>query len=150
MKLQIGVLYLDGRQAGPSDLYRLLGEFDGRSFETTGEVIDGPLAMVYRGDRITYEEDSEIQPFKLGPYILAWDGRLDNREELGNRLSLRRLETVPDPEIVLRAFEVFGESIFSDLVGEFALTLWCRRTKSIQFVRSTCGARPLYYVLSKD
>ena len=150
MKLQCGVLYWNGRSAGRADLRRMLGEFEGRSFETAGEVFDGQAAMAYRGDRITDEEDLEVQPFRLGPYVLTWDGRLDNREDLGKRLRLRHLEAVPDPEMVLQAYDAFGEAIFCDLIGEFALTLWCSGTKSMQFVRSACGARPLYYVFSKD
>jgi asparagine synthase (glutamine-hydrolysing) len=52
--------------------------------------------------------------------------------------------------IVLKAYIAFGNSVFADLVGEFALTLWCRRTKSLLFARSSCGARTLYYVINKN
>jgi asparagine synthase (glutamine-hydrolysing) len=150
MKLQLGLLHLDGRSAAPDDWDRLLGEFGGRSAEITGEIADGPLLMVYRGDCITPEEDSEIQPLRLGPYILTWDGRLDNREELADRVGLKHLENAPDPAIVLKAYDAFGDRILADLIGEFALVLWCGRTKSLKFARSACGARTLYYVLNRD
>jgi asparagine synthase (glutamine-hydrolysing) len=149
MKLQLGLLNTDGRRATRDDLATLLGEFVARPAETSGEVIDGSLVMAYRGDRITFEEDSEVQPFQLGPYALTWDGRLDNREDFATFLGLTDLSTVPDPVIVLKAYRMFGESVFARLIGEFALTLWCQRTRSLLFVRSTCGARTLYYVLDK-
>jgi asparagine synthase (glutamine-hydrolysing) len=149
MKLQLGLLNTDGRPASPDNLAALLGEFGDTLAETSGEVADGPLLMAYRGDRITFEEDSETQPLQHGPYTLTWDGRLDNREDFTTFLGLTNLPGVPDPVIVLKAYQMFGESIFEKLIGEFALTLWCQRTRSLLFVRSTCGARTLYYVLDK-
>jgi asparagine synthase (glutamine-hydrolysing) len=150
MKLQLGLLNTDGRRATRDDLATLLGEFVARPAETSGEVIDGSLVMAYRGDRITFEEDSEVQPLQLGPYMLTWDGRLDNRADFTTFLGIRVLPSVSDPEIVLKAHRMFGASVFERLIGEFALTLWCQRTRSLFFVRSACGARTLYYVLDKN
>jgi asparagine synthase (glutamine-hydrolysing) len=147
MKLQLGTLHLDGRPAALAELSALLGEFADRPAETTGEIVDGPLLMAYRGDRITYEEDSETQPLYQPPYTLTWDGRLDNREDFGMCFPTANLQSVSDPAVVLKAYQTFGESVFEKLIGEFALALWCERTRSLLFVRSACGTRPLYYVL---
>jgi asparagine synthase (glutamine-hydrolysing) len=142
------MLHTDGRPAARDDLATLLGEFVARPAETSGEVLDGCLVMAYRGDRITFEEDSEVQPFQHLSYTLTFDGRLDNREELATILGLTRLQEVPDPVIVLKAYVMFGETIFGKLIGEFALSLWCKTTRTLLFARSTCGARPLYYTLT--
>jgi asparagine synthase (glutamine-hydrolysing) len=150
MRLQIGLLHLDGRPASTDDWAGILGEFAGRTADIAGEIADGPLVMAYRGDRITTEEEVEIQPFRLGPYVLTWDGRLDNREELADRVGLQHLETVPDPAIVLKAYDILGNRVFADLVGEFALALWCNKTRSLEFARSACGARTLYYVIRRQ
>jgi asparagine synthase (glutamine-hydrolysing) len=150
MKLQLGLLYLDGRPTTLDDLAELLGERGHCPTDISDDIADGALIMAYRGDRISPEEESETQPLRRGPLILTWDGRLDNREEFADRLRLRDLEHTSDPAIVLQAYEAFGEGVFDDLIGEFALTLWCGRTKTLQFARSACGARPLYYVLDKD
>lgn len=150
MKLQLGLLHTDGRCPSVEDLTMLLGEFSDGRFETSGEAARDSLLMVYRGDRITSEEDSEVQPLEQGQYILTWDGRLDNREEFSPWFPLTDMTDLPDPVVVLKAYQLFGESVFQRLLGEFALTLWCERTKSLLFVRSACGARPLYYVLDKN
>jgi asparagine synthase (glutamine-hydrolysing) len=150
MKLQLGLLHLDGLPFVPDDLARILGQFASHVAETAGEIADGSLVMAYRGDQIAFEDGFETQPFESGPYVLTWDGRLDNREELGRRLGLKGLNNVSDPAIVLRAYAAFGERVFNDLIGEFALALWCRTTRSLQFARSACGARTLYYVLNKN
>jgi asparagine synthase (glutamine-hydrolysing) len=149
VKCQLGLLHTDGRPATPDDLAMLLAQFEDRPADMGGEIVDGPLIMAFRGDRITVEEDSEIQPLKQWPRVITWDGRLDNRDELISRLGLNNCDDIPDPAIVLKSYEVFGQSVFKDLIGEFALTLWSKTTKTLRFVRSTCGARPLFYAVVK-
>jgi asparagine synthase (glutamine-hydrolysing) len=149
MKLQLGLLHTDGRPATADDLSALLADVEDKQVEISGEVIDDSLVVAYRGDRITWEDDSETQPLDDGRHILTWDGRLDNREELASRLGLTHLEQMADPVIVLKCYEAFGQSLFRDIIGEFALTLWCKSTKTLLFARSACGARPLYYTIKK-
>jgi asparagine synthase (glutamine-hydrolysing) len=148
MKLQAGLLYLDERTATAADSVALLGELAMRRVDLAGGILERQLFISYRGDRITPEDDFEVQPLRSDPYILTWDGRLDNRNELADRVGLRAIERMPDTVIVLSAYLALGDSVFDDLIGEFALVLWCRRTKSVRFVRSACGARTLYYVLT--
>ncbi len=150
MKLQLGVLHRDGRPATPEDVATLVGPWGARSAETAGELLDGPLAMAYRGDRLTWEDDAERQPLDCGPFVLTWDGRLDNREDLARRLGLRGLRAIPDASLVAQAYATCGESIVATLIGEFALVLWTKATRSLLFARSVCGARPLYYVANRD
>jgi asparagine synthase (glutamine-hydrolysing) len=150
MRLQAGVLYRDERAATSNDLTMILEELDRRKAEIAGQVLDGPLAMVYRADRITHEEDYEIQPFVSSACTLTWDGRLDNREDLGARMGLTSVSEIPDPSLVSMAYTWFGDAIFPELIGEFALTLWSQRLKELVFARSVCGARPLYYLQDKN
>jgi asparagine synthase (glutamine-hydrolysing) len=150
MKLQIGLLHRTPRAASLDDLPTFFGEPCATKADIAGEVVTGPLAIAYRGHRITEEEQSEVQPFKYGPYILSFDGRLDNREELGDRLGLRHLQAVPDPLIAIEGYAQLGDQIFSAMLGEFALCLWCAESATLLFARSLCGARPLYYVSGKE
>jgi asparagine synthase (glutamine-hydrolysing) len=150
MGLQVGLLHRNGQPVRPEETTSALGEYGDRAVDTAGEIVEGPLFMAYRGDQITCEEDGETQPVRCGPYILTWDGRLDNREEVAARLGLIGLPGVPDSLIVAKACAAFGDSVLADLVGEFALALWCERTGALLFARSACGTRPLYYVPAKD
>jgi asparagine synthase (glutamine-hydrolysing) len=148
MKLQFGMLNTDGRPGTKADAMRLLGGFSHRKAETSGQFIEGPLVMVYRGDQITPEEEHEIQPLRFGELALIWDGRLDNREEIAALAGVAHLTHVPDPVIVAHGYERFGEAIFSRLIGEFALALWCGKNRALRFVRSACGTRPLFYAFA--
>jgi asparagine synthase (glutamine-hydrolysing) len=147
MKIQCGLYHFDHRPASPNDSAGLLGGMVKPPTEITGTLINGSVVMIYRGNRITEEETAEVQPFRVGPYSLTWDGRLDNREQIARRAGLTNIRVLSDPMIVLHAYRALGEGVLADLVGEFAFTIWCKRTRTLKFARSTCGARTLYYVL---
>jgi len=149
MKLQCGLYHFDQRPADAVDSAGLLGGLVNPPNEITGTLIHGSVVMIYRGNRITEEESAEVQPFRLGPYSLTWDGRLDNREEMARRSGLSNIRVLSDPAIVLRAYLTLGDNALAALVGEFALTIWCKRSRTLRFARSTCGARTLYYVLNQ-
>lgn len=148
MGLQAGMLHRQSQEACDQDLTTLLGGRECQNSEVAGAAALGPLLMVYRGFRTTPEDES--QPVMRNSYILTWDGRLDNREEIAARAGLNHIEAMSDASIILSAYSDLDNAVLADLVGEFALCLWCERTRSLCFARSICGTRPLYYVLLKD
>lgn len=150
MKLQLGILNRDERSLGPADFQSVLGKYATVSSDTKGELVEGPLFISYCGDQITLEEIGETQPVKCGPYILTWDGRLDNRRELGSRLGIANICNVPDSVLVAKACARFGHTVLCELIGEFATVVWCQISQILFLARSRCGTRPLYYVFNKD
>jgi len=145
MKLQFGMVFDDGRNATLRELLGLMGHYASRSFQTSGNVVDEPLAMAYRGDRLRRQDAGEIQPLTEVPYVLTWDGRLDNRDEIAGRCDLTEVELLTDAAIVMGAYRKFGEAVLADLVGEFALCLWCKDSRDLVMARSFGGERLLYY-----
>ena len=105
MKLQLGMFNTDGRPGVKVDATRMLGDFSDCKAETSGEFLQGPLLMIYRGDQIAPEEEYEIQPLHFGELALTWDGRLDNRAEIAALAGFAHAELMPDLEIVARAYE---------------------------------------------
>src|SRR5277367_1563910 len=92
---------------------------------------------------------SESQPISLdGRIWLLGDVRLDAREEL-----VRKLEQlggkisvdVTDEELILRAWQVWGDKSFEVLIGDFALAIWDAEAKQLRCARSLMGARPFFY-----
>ncbi len=150
MRLQAGLLHGDGRPVSRADLVALIGPWATHPpAETAGESLDGLVALAYRGDRITPEDDYEVQPVAVGPYRLTWDGRLDNRDAIARRarlaLSPQTASHTADAALVLAAYAAVGPAIVPELVGEFALALSDTGTHTLCLARSTCGTRPLYY-----
>jgi asparagine synthase (glutamine-hydrolysing) len=60
-------------------------------------------------------------------------------EELGHRF-----RTQSDTEVILHAFESWGEECFSRFNGQWALALWDAVTRKLLLSRDRVGVRPLY------
>jgi len=76
--------------------------------------------------------------------MLALDGRIDNYAELSEMLDLP-LAGVSDSEIILAAFEQWGEDTFRNLTGDWALALWSQRDRTLYLARDHAGPRSLFY-----
>jgi asparagine synthase (glutamine-hydrolysing) len=102
--------------------------------------------MVYRAFHTNRESRLEKQPLvSQEGHILAWDGRLDNREEM---ISVLREELNGDRTnitIAMAAYLKFGSDFLPRLIGDFALSLWEPRTRTLLLARDAIGPRPLYY-----
>jgi asparagine synthase (glutamine-hydrolysing) len=83
---------------------------------------------------------------------VVFDGRLDNREELlaSIKHSYRVSSSSPDPDLVLAAYEAFGDRFPERLVGEFALGLFDPNRQQILLARDAIGIRPLYYFRTRN
>src|SRR5436190_10633941 len=77
---------------------------------------------------------------------IAFDGRLDNRNDLLRQLKSRRITVdSSDAAFVLEAFHMWGRDCFPRLEGEFALALFDSRERQLTLARDPVGCRPLYY-----
>jgi asparagine synthase (glutamine-hydrolysing) len=74
---------------------------------------------------------------------IVFDGRLDNYQEVAKTLGAR-CPGLSDSEIVLSAFEHWGEKCFSRLVGDWAIALWSSTERTLYLARDHAGTRTLY------
>lgn len=78
---------------------------------------------------------------------VTMDGYLSNWQEL--RLKLLQtgaaLRDRSDAELVLRAFETWGETLVDHLDGEFAILVWDSRTRRAHCISDHIGLRPMHY-----
>src|SRR5262245_4252511 len=77
-------------------------------------------AFVFCLDKSTPEDSFEAQPLLLADrFVMLFDGRIDNRSDLGNILgiSTNELRSLPDSMIALRLFDRWGERAFERLIG---------------------------------
>jgi asparagine synthase (glutamine-hydrolysing) len=83
-----------------------------------------------------------------GTVWVTFNGEIFNYVELG--LELRNLghtfQTATDTEVVVHAWEEWGQDCFSRFNGQWAIALWDRRTEQLVLCRDRLGVRPLYFV----
>src|SRR5436190_10470888 len=77
--------------------------------------------------------------------VLVADARIDNREELLASLRLPRGNHSTDSEIILAAYERWGQDCVDRLIGDFACALWDSRSQALFCARDPMGVRPFYY-----
>ncbi len=120
-----------------------------RGSDASNSVSAGNIVMGYWHFRTTPEESSEYQPLKHGnlPFRIVFDGRIDNRDDLFARLHMSPVDskTFSDAALALHAYARWGESCFSDFIGEFALVIFNEKLNEITAVRDHLGERTLFY-----
>lgn len=145
MSVQAGIWHFDAKPVDANALSRLgcvAAEFgpDGES-----QHLSGSVGMLYRPFHTTTESRAECQPLIGNQYVLTWDGRLDNRDDLA--ASLRAFLPIgpTDVAIVGAAFERWGTDCFGKLRGEWAASIWSSRDNQLILARDYIGVRQLFY-----
>jgi asparagine synthase (glutamine-hydrolysing) len=102
-----------------------------------------------RAKWITPESVGESNPLHdpVRGLAVAADAILDNREELCDALGIGagRRRTLTDPELLLLAYDAWGERMAERLVGDFAFAIWDDRRRRLYAARDFSGTRTLYF-----
>ena len=89
------------------------------------------------------------QPFanEDGTVHVVANGEIYNFPELKEELIARghRFRSRSDVEVLVHAYEEYGEEFLGRLRGMFALALWDGRTRTFMAARDRAGEKPLYY-----
>lgn len=149
MSAIFGLLNLDGAPAIPEALSILSAAMAHRGPDREGLLIRGALGLGNRALDTTGESVRERQPLEnvAGTAALTLDGRIDNREDLLREFRSRgvRLRDDTDADLVLAAYDCWGDAFVSRLLGDFALALWDERRRLLLCARDPLGIRPFYY-----
>ena len=86
-----------------------------------------------------------------GTVVLAYNGEVYNHRALRAELegTGRRFKTRCDTEVVLAAYEEYGEDCLARLDGMFAFAIWDARRRRLFFARDRAGEKPLYYAQTR-
>lgn len=102
----------------------------------------------------TPEEVGERQPLTDagGRFVLAFDGRLDSRDDLARALGLSPPEAArrSDAGLVLAAWERWQDACLERLLGPFALIVVDRFQRRVVCARDALGDRTLFYARRGD
>jgi asparagine synthase (glutamine-hydrolysing) len=133
-----------------ADVDRMLTAVAHRGPDGAGAWSDGHVGLGHRLLRVTPGPPRETLPLvsARGQLTLTADARVDNRSDLIRDLGLngRAADDVGDGELILAAYERWGDRAPEHLIGDFSFAIWDRRRQALLCVRDRLGVRPLYYV----
>ena len=144
-----GIYHFDGRPADRARLRRMAEAMAHRGPDGLNCWMQGPVGLAHAMLHATPESLRETQPLQddAGALRLTLDGRIDNRDEL--RAALQGRGFAPrndgDAELVLRAYQCWGEDCAQHILGDFAFALWNETTRTLFCARDALGTRPFYY-----
>jgi asparagine synthase (glutamine-hydrolysing) len=144
-----GIFNRDGRPVDPGLLARMIDAIAHRGPDGAGHWVDGYMGFGHQMLCTTPESLRERQPLRdeTGQLCLVLDGRVDNRAELKAAIEARgtRLSDDTDAELVLRAYQVWGEECAREIIGDFAFAVWDGRKQQLFCARDFLGIKPFYY-----
>lgn len=151
MSVQFGSCNLDGRPVDGADLERVRPALVPYGPDEEGFLCRDNLGILYRAFHTTRESRDETQPH-VSPcgVVIVWDGRLDNRDELIRHADGRLSAGSTDLAIVAAAYQRWGTDAFARLIGDWALSVWDPRARSLILATDFVGARHLYYSVDKN
>jgi len=151
MSVQFGKWNLDDKPIDTKDLDVVRPVLAPYGPDGEGLICKGNVAVLYRALHTTKETRHEHQPQVLASgAILTWDGRLDNRKEVIDRLGTNLAEDSTDLAIVSAAYERLGTDSFGKLIGDWAVSIWDRESRALILGKDPLGTRHLYYAASND
>jgi asparagine synthase (glutamine-hydrolysing) len=145
----LGILNRDGAPAD-RDLLEEMTRFMAYRGPDAQEVwCEGAVGFGHTLLRTTRESDGERQPCTLdGQVWIAADARVDARAELMGKLESagrREVRRATDAELILHAYQVWGEECPEHLMGDFAFLIWDGRRRVLFGARDRFGLKPFYY-----
>jgi asparagine synthase (glutamine-hydrolysing) len=112
---------------------------------------DSGIGLIYRPFHTTAESRREKQPYVSGRgFILMWDGRLDNREELLSELRSQLGPSPTDLAIVAGAFDRWESNCFRRIIGDWAVSIWKPQERELLFATDFMAVRHIFYYLTAN
>ena len=81
---------------------------------------------------------------------LKANARIDGREELIRKLNLTVKQPPTDDELILNAYETWGEDCVKHLIGDFAFAIWDNRLQRLFCARDHFGVKPFFFTHISD
>jgi asparagine synthase (glutamine-hydrolysing) len=146
-----GVISQDMRP--PAELERLVTPMAGaqahRGPDACGSWADAHCALAHRRLAIIDLSDAGRQPMSnaAGTLWISFNGEIYNFQALRAELESHghRFRTRTDTEVILHAYEQWGEACLTRLRGMFAFAIWDGAKRRLLLARDRVGKKPLVY-----
>jgi asparagine synthase (glutamine-hydrolysing) len=146
MSVQFGRWNLDGKPLDRRYLEQVGAALEPYGPDGAYSYTDKDISILYQGFLTTNESRHEVQPHICSSgAVITWDGRLDNRADLIRELAGPLTGESTDVAIVAAVYEQWSTRCFSKLVGDWELSIWDSKNRSLILAKDPIGTRHLYY-----
>ncbi|MDJ0797075.1 MAG: lasso peptide isopeptide bond-forming cyclase [Calothrix sp. MO_167.B12] len=150
----VGIYNLNGKPVESTDLGRMVDTIAHRGPDGADIWNQGSIGLGHRMLWTTPESLLEKLPLvkENNQFVITADARIDNRDELISTLSFgdRPAEKITDSQVILAAYEKWGEQCPHKLIGDFAFAIWDERKQRLFCARDPMGVKPFYYYRSPE
>lgn len=142
-------------KVNPSVITKMTDEIIYRGPDSSGKFIskDNLCGLGVRRLRII-DLTTGDQPIKNedGTIVVVYNGEIYNYKSLRKELEKKghKFRTKTDTEVLIHAYEEYGENFVSKLNGMFAFALWDENKRKLFLGRDRAGIKPLYYFIKGD
>lgn len=144
-----GIFHRDGRPVRQPDIQEMLSAIAFRGPDGQGTWTNDCIGLGHCILRTTPESVYETQPFiNAGDdLVITADARIDNRDELISLLELHSHQPLllSDSELILIAYEKWGEHCAEKLLGDFSFAIWDKRQQRLYCAVDHARRRPFIY-----
>lgn len=146
-----GIINMDGAPVDRARLEEMQRQLVPYGADAQSSRISGSVGMLSCRLAITEEDRYDRQPLTSAACqsirLMAFDGRLDNRDELKAwlRLDSATVDQMADSALVQAALVKNAEQALPRLLGDFAIAWWDGREKRLCLARDPTGVRPLFW-----
>ncbi|QSA98018.1 XrtA/PEP-CTERM system amidotransferase [Methylococcus sp. EFPC2] len=149
-----GIFDLNGRREIDRELLGRMNEVQHHRGPDEGGLHTEPgLGLAHRRLSII-DLSSGQQPLlnRDGSVVVTYNGEIFNFKAIRRELEARgyRFRTHCDTEVIVYAWEVWGEACVEKFRGMFAFAVWDRNRETLFLARDRLGVKPLYYAQLAD
>jgi asparagine synthase (glutamine-hydrolysing) len=137
-----GLIRFDSRPVMRRDLERTANALTQYGPDRFDILAKEGIGLVHALMRTTPEDRFDRQPHQgASGAIITADARLDNRDELSERIGIARREATnwSDSRLLLTGWEKYGDEIWPTLRGPFAAAIWDPRSRCLTLARDHLG-----------
>ncbi len=146
MSVQFGRWNFEGQPPAPDYIEKVSATLAPYGPDSNESYAKGGINILYRAFHTTKESHREKQPhISSSGAVITWDGRLDNRADLISEMRDSSTVNSTDVAIVAAAYEKWGGNCLGKLIGDWALSIWNPRERSVLLAKDPIGTKHFYY-----
>jgi asparagine synthase (glutamine-hydrolysing) len=144
-----GVVHVNGSPVSAPTVAKMNASLAHRGPDAEGVWTNGPVGLGNRRLAIIDLSPSGHQPMgnESGNIVIVYNGELYNFQNLRVELESAGhcFHSDSDTEVVVHAYEEWGEDCLDRFNGHFAFAIWDNPRKRLFLARDRFGVKPLYY-----